>query len=692
MKKVFIAAAALLFCTAAFAQTIDRSKKPKEGPAPVIKIADPAKFVLPNGMTVLVVENHKLPKITASLSTNRGDIVEGDKAGVISLMGDMLNEGTKNLSKEAFDEKVEVMGASVSLNSGGGYVSALNRYFEPSLLLMADALMNPAFEKENFDKLKSQAVTNLKSQEKNAKSISARVVNAISFGKHTARGEFQTIQTTETVTLDDVKAAYQKYLSPASSILTFVGDITPAQAREYATKAFGSWTGKKIEIAKNTPVANPSKTEIDLIDVPSAVQSEISVANLINNPYSNPDHHALVLANHILGGGAESKLFMNLREKHGFTYGSYSNLPSDRYQTMFKAGASVRNDKVDSAVAEIIREINNMREGKITAEELATAKAVYNGVFAMRMENPQTTASYATTILINGLPNDFYRTYLQKINAVTVADIKRVAQQYLNSADTRIVVVGKASAVKDGLSKLGYPVKLYDIYAAPVTEAAIAPSANVDKNITAQAVIDKYIAAIGGKEALGKITSMSADIAMNVSGQSLGGVMKNAAPNKSMMQLSMGGMTVMKRVFNGKTGYQEQMGQKKELGADEVAAAGDTKGLFPQLYYNTEGFKLSAPVIEKVSGEDAYKIVVTKPSGKTETEYYAAKTGLLLKQEGKIKAGGQELEQTMEFGNYTPVGGIQLPSSMTQSIMGQNFEITMKNFKLNEGVADKDFE
>ena len=692
MKRVFIASAALFFCTAVFAQTIDRSKKPKEGPAPVIKIADPAKFVLPNGMTVLVVENHKLPKITASLSTNRGDIVEGDKAGVVGLMGDMLNEGTKSLSKEAFDEKVEIMGASVSLNSGGGYVSALNRYFEPSLMLMADALRNPAFEKENFDKLKSQAVTNLKSQEKNAKSISARVVNAISYGKNTARGEFQTIQTTEAVTLDDVKAAYQKYLSPASSILTFVGDITPAQAKEYATKAFGSWTGKKIEIARNTPVANPAKTEIDLIDVPSAVQSEISVANLISNPYSNPDHHALVLANHILGGGAESKLFMNLREKHGFTYGSYSNLPSDRYQTLFKAGASVRNDKVDSAVAEIIREINNMREGKITAEELATAKAVYNGVFAIRMENPQTTASYASTILINGLPNDFYRTYLQKINAVTVADIKRVAQKYLNSADTRIVVVGKASVVKEGLSKLGYPVKLYDIYAAPVSEAAAAPSAHVDKNITAQAIIDKYIAAIGGKEALSKVTSMSSEITMNVSGQSLGGVMKNAAPNKSFMQLSMGGMTVMKKVFDGKKGYQEQMGQKKELGADEIAAAGDTKGLFPQLYYNTDGFKLSAPTVEKVNGEDAYKIVVTKPSGKTETEYYAAKTGLLLKQEGKVKAAGQELDQTMEFGNYTAVGGLQLPGSMTQSVMGQSFEISMKNYKLYEGVSDKDFE
>ncbi|MCH5599613.1 M16 family metallopeptidase [Niabella ginsengisoli] len=529
MKKIFIASTALFLSLAAFAQTIDRSKKPKEGPAPVIKIADPAKFVLPNGMTVLVVENHKLPKITASLITNRGQIVEGDKAGVIGIMGDMLNEGTKNLTKEQFDEKVDMMGALVSLNSGGGYVSALNRYFEPSLMLMADALRNPAFKEENFDKLKSQAITNLKSTEKSAKAISSRVVNAVSFGKNTASGEFQTIESTEGLTIADVKDAYQKYLSPANAILTFVGDITPQQAKEYATKAFGTWKGEKIPIAKDIPVSNPSKTEIDLIDVPSAVQSEIKVANLISNPYSNPDYHALVLANHILGGGAESKLFMNLREKHGFTYGSYSNVGSGRYQTIFSAGASVRNDKVDSAVAEIMNEVNNMRAGKISAEELATAKAVYNGLFALRMEDPQTTASYATTILINNLPKDYYRTFLQKLNAVTTEDIKRASEKYFNSNDTRIVVVGKASAVKEGLEKLGHPVKMYDIYASPVTESAT-PTVSVDKNMTGQTVIDKYITAIGGKDALDKVNSMSADVTMNVSGQSITGTMKKQHP------------------------------------------------------------------------------------------------------------------------------------------------------------------
>ncbi len=691
MKRLYIAAVAVFFTIAAGAQTIDRSQKPKAGPAPVIKIADPAKFILPNGMTVLVVENHKLPKISASLGTNRGLILEGDKAGVLSLMGNMLNEGTQSLSKEQFDEKVEMMGATVSLNSGGGYVSALNRYFEQSLLLMADALKNPAFKQENFEKLKSQDITGLKTQEKNAKAISSRVVRALSYGKNTAAGEFRTIEKTEAITLDDVKAAYQQYLSPANSILTFVGDITPAKAKELALKAFGTWKGKKLPIAKDVPVPNPAKTEIDLIDVPSAVQSEITVGNLISNPYSNPDHHALALANHILGGGAESKLFMNLREKHGFTYGSYSNVGADRYQSMFSAGASVRNDKVDSAVAEIIREIDHMREGKITAEELATAKAVYNGIFAMRMENPQTTASYASTILIHQLPADFYRTYLQKINAVTIADIKRVAQKYFNTDGARIIVVGKAAAVKPGLEKLGYPVKMFDAYANPVSESAT-PAASVNQNMTSQQVIDKYIAAIGGKEALSKVNTLSCDVSMSIGGQTLSGTMKNAAPNKSFLVLSTAGMTVVKRVFNGQKGYQEQMGQRMEMGPDEIAMGTDTRGIFPQLFYNTEGFKLSAPVAEKIDGEEAYKIVVTKPSGNTATEYYSANTGLLIKEESIVKAAGQEIEQAMEYGGYTAVKGIKLPGTMAQSVMGQRMEFVLSDYKINEGVADKDFE
>ena len=396
---------------------LDRSKAPKAGPAPVITINDPAIITLPNGITVIVVENHKLPKVAATLSIDRGPIVEGSKAGVNNFMGQMLGEGTTKTPKDVFDEKVDQMGANVNLFASGGAASALSRYFESAFLLMSEAIQYPAFPQESFEKIKSQTLTSLKSNEKSASAISARVVNALAFGKNSAQGEFETEETIKSITLKDIKTAYKESITPSRCYITFVGDITPEAAKALVIKAFGNWKGKKLSTPENANVENVHGTEINFVNIPTAVQGEITVSNLINNPLSNPDYHALAIANQILGGGAESKLFMNLREKHGFTYGSYSRVGSGRFQTQFTSSAQVRSEKADSAIAEIMNEISNMREGKITKEELDNAKAKYNGSFALGMEDPERTASYASNILINNLPKDYYRTFLQKINA-----------------------------------------------------------------------------------------------------------------------------------------------------------------------------------------------------------------------------------------------------------------------------------
>jgi predicted Zn-dependent peptidase len=183
---------------------------------------------------------------------------------------------------------------------------------------------------------------------------------------------------------------------------------------------------------------------------------------------NDPDYFPALLANYILGGGAQAHLFMNLREKHGFTYGAYSSLGAGRFQATFDANASVRNAKTDSAVTQFLAEINRMRTEKVTAEELANAKALYNGSFARGLEDPARTASFASNILINKLPADFYKTYLQKFNAVTADDILRVAQKYMDYDHLRVIIVGNGSQILEGLKKLGYPVNLFDKYAEQV--------------------------------------------------------------------------------------------------------------------------------------------------------------------------------------------------------------------------------
>jgi zinc protease len=696
MKKyLLLFASALVLFTAEGQVKIDRTQKPAAGPAPTITFQDPVTFQLKNGITVLVVEDHKLPRVSASYFIDAGPITEGQKAGVMTLMGQMLNEGTKDMSKAAFDEATDKIGASVNLNAAGGSAAALTRYFKEAFTLMGKGLKNPAFTQESFDKLKTQTLTGIKSNEKNVKAVSGRVVSALAYGKNHPNGEFITEESIKALNLNDVKEAYNKYITPSRGYLTIIGDIKPNDAKKLAEEVLGDLKGPKLTLPALASVANPAKTEINVVDMPNAVQSEITVTNLVDLKMNHPDYFPVLLANQILGGGSESRLFNNLREKHGFTYGAYSNIGASRFQSAFSASASVRTAKTDSAVVEFIKEINQLRNEKVSDQELSSAKALYNGSFALGLENKGRTATFARNILINDLPKDFYRTYLQKVNAVTKEDIQRVAQKYFNSANTRVVVVGNTSQMLNDLKKLNYPVKQFDVYANPVM-AGSASSSAATTNVKATDVFNNYIKAVGGEAELRKIKSITSNATMSMQGATLAVEAKQMAPNLEAMTISMGGNPVIKTRFNGKAGYQEQMGQKKEMTADEIKAKVDITGLFEQLdYVKNPAFKAEVKGIEKVNGSDAYKVVVTYPSGKTKTEFYDLGSKLLVKTEESTTTNNMTVMNSTEFGDYKKVGAILYPNTITITVSAagqqQVMEMKAQSVKLNEGVAAADF-
>ena len=690
MKKYIMILAGALVMQYAQAQTIDRSHPPKPGPAPVLTIKDPVIYKMPNGITVLVVEDHRLPKVSATFSIDAGPRTEGAKAGVISLMGDMLNEGTKSLPKAEFDEAVEKMGANVSLSSSGGSVSALTRYFKTAFGPMGQALKEPAFTQESFDKLKTQKLTSIKNSAKSAPAIASRVTNALAYGTTHPNGEFETEATVKALTVQDIKDAYASYITPSRSYLTIVGDITPADAKALATQVFGAWKGKVLTLPVLPLVANPTKSEIDVVDVPTAVQSEIKVVNLVNLKKNDPDLFPSLLANYILGGGAESRLFMNLREKHGFTYGAYSSMGSGRFQTLFNASASVRNAKADSAVMEFLKEIKRIRTEKVSDEELANAKALYAGSFALGLEDPARTATFASNILINNLPADFYKTYLQKVNAVTAADVQRVAQKYFSADNSRIMVVGNAAQMLDGIKKIGLPVKMYDSYAAPVTAAPKTSGAAM--MVQAADVVKDYLKASGGAEELRKINTYYATMSMSMQGMSLSVTQKEMAPNKQLMEISMGANVVVKNMFDGEKGYQMQGGGKKDMTADEVAEKKSHKYLIDQLdYISNPAFKLEIKGIKKINDADAYQVQVTDPAGKISTEYYDLKSKLLVRTEKTT----EKQNQTMDLSDYRKVGTVMFPYKQVMTIAAgaqeQTFTMIVTDLKLNSGVTADDF-
>ena len=473
MKKLYSTFIFLLVAVSLPAQ-IDRSKVPVPGPSPKINLQDPKTFDLPNGVKVMVVENSKLPRVSIQLLIDNPPFGEGEKVGVSSLMGSLLGNGSTSISKDDFNEEIDFMGASMSFGSQSASARSLSKYFPRVLELMADAFVNPNFTQEEFDKEKAKLLTSLKSQEKVVSAIHERVQNALSYGSDHPYGEFLTENSVENVTLEDVKTFYIEYFVPANAYLVIIGDVKFEEVQELVHKYITYWTkASPLNFSYSNPV-NTQYTQINFIDMPNAVQTEISMSNLEELKMKSPDYLAAFLANRILGGGALGRLYINLREDKGYTYGAYSQLGNNKYvPALFRASASVRNAVTDSAVVEIVKEVERIVTQPITEEELSAVKAKYVGSFVLALEKPETIARYALNIETEDLPIDFYKTYLERLNAVTVEEVQQAAQKYFSVSNSRIIVTGKGSEVIENLEKIPFkgrniPVFYFDTKANKV--------------------------------------------------------------------------------------------------------------------------------------------------------------------------------------------------------------------------------
>lgn len=689
--KTYISAF-LMVCFMAFgAQAqIDRSQPPKPGPAPKIDLKTPQEFTLANGMKVMVVENHKLPRVSFNLTIDNKPVLDGDKHGVSSLLGAMLGNGTKTISKDDFNDEVDFLGASVNFGSSGGFASSLTKYSDRILELMADAAMNPLLVEEEFQKEKDKLLEGLKSEEKSVDAAATRVGNALSYGTNHPYGEFTTTETVNNITYGDVYAFYQKQFNPNNAYLVVVGDVNFKDVKSQIEKQFGKWK-KSVVVDVTVPAAKPNAqyTQINFVDMPNAVQSNISLKHNVDLKMNNPDYHAVLIANKILGGGFSSYLNMNLREKHGYTYGARSGIDSDKYVGQFSASTAVRNMVTDSSVVNMLQEINRIKTEPVSAEDLKNAKAKYVGDFVLALESPQTIARYALNIKLNDLPKDFYTTYLQKINAVTAEDVQRVANKYFKTENSRVIVVGKGSEVLENLEKTGIPILYFDKYANPVDKPVF--SKPLPEGLTAKKVIEDYLVAVGGKDKAKGVESVHSSANVTIEGVPipLKAEIKAMTPNMESMEMSAEGMGVlMKQKFDGTAGYAEQQGQRKDLTAEEIAENKSEYSIFPELYYDTENVSLESLV--DIDGSDAYKLKVSQ-NGKDSFRYYDSKTGLLKRVEATQEAQGQSVTTVINYSNYSDVKGLQFPYSQSITAGPQVISMNITNVKVNEGVTEADF-
>src|SRR5574343_772509 len=372
MKK-YIYIAASLFLTMTM-QAQDRPM-PKSGPAPAINIKKPETFTLKNGLKVMVVENHKLPRVSYNLTIDNAPYAEGDKKGVADLLSAMIGNATETISKEKFNEEIDFLGADMSFYASGASANGLSRYSSRILELLADGALNPVFTQEDFDAEKAKLIESLKSNEKSVPAIAGRVEDVLVYGKNHYNGEFTSEETLKNVTLQDVINNYNTYFVPANAYLVVVGDVTFKDVKKKIEKLFGgnNWkTAAPPMLSYNTP-KDLQYSQINFVDMPNAVQSEISLVNLSSLKMTDKDYFAALMANQILGGGGEGRLFLNLREKHGWTYGAYSSLYSGKYINKFRSSSSVRNAVTDSAVVEFFNELKRIRTDLVSAEEFKNA-------------------------------------------------------------------------------------------------------------------------------------------------------------------------------------------------------------------------------------------------------------------------------------------------------------------------------
>ncbi len=684
MRKSLIILSSLFLTITMQAQ--DRSQ-PKPGPAPTINIKKPVSFVLPNGLKVLVVEDHKLPRVSFNLSIDNAPYAEGDKKGVDELTGSLIGNGSKTISKDAFNEEVDFLGADINFSTNGAFASGLSKYSKRILELMADGALNPNFTQEEFDKEKEKLIEGLKTQEKSVPAVAGRVENVLVYGKNNPAGEYLTEQTINNVSLSDVKNNYTTYFLPEKAYLVVIGDVNFKETKKNVEKLFGKWVKGKAPQQTYTVPSNVQYTQINFVDMPNAVQSEISLVNTVNLKLSDPDFFPVIVANQVLGGDFNSYLNMNLREAHGWTYGARSSVGSSKYMaSKFKANSQVRNAVTDSAVVEFLKEIKRIRTEKVSEQTLNDVKAGYVGRFVMQVEKPQTVARYALNIETEGLPADFYENYIKNIQAVTADDVMRVMNKYVLEDNLRIIVTGKGSEVIPGLERLKIPMFYFDKFGIPTEKPAMKKP--TPAGVTVKTVMDNYIKAIGGDKAVAAVKTIFLTGSSEIEGAPapLSYVVKKDVKGKTLSKLELVGMMELsKQVIGDTSGYNSSQGQKKDLTPEEFAEKKPLATTFEELALAKKA-DVVVDGIESINGVDAYAI----KNGKT-TIYYDVKTGLKLLSSTTSERNGQKMTSTITFNDYKDVKGIKVPHNIIMS-QGREIDIKISDVKINEGVTDADFQ
>jgi len=688
---------------------LDRTKPPAPAAPPQVQVAAHSTFTLNNGMRVIVVENRKLPKVDVQMRFDHTPLSQGDKVGVIDLFGELLEAGTTKRSKAQIDELVDSHGATFHTSPEGLYASMLKKHMGPMMELVAEVVTSPAFPADELEKARTRMISGVQQRKDDPAAISETVGRAMTFGTSHPYGEVTTEASLKKVSREQIVAYHAKFFRPENAYLVFVGDINEKEAQAIAKESFGKWKPAKKynEVDDNgieripgygpahfltSPKTASGARRVVLVDRPNAAQSVIRVSFPLNLQPKDMRHMAAQVMNTILGGGVfNARLMQNLREDKGWTYGSYSTLESDRFNGHFHTTANVRTDVTDSAIAETLKEIERMRMGRVTAEELDLAKRYMAGSFARSLEDPRTVARFALNTYLNELPKDHYATYLKRLEAITAEDVQAAAEAFLYPDNAVIMVVGdkrKLFAKLEALSWANNPKVIeLDHNAGRFIEEFERVS-----NLQAQDVIERHLTAIGGREAIGGITDMRMDINAEMMGipveitQWYGrdGLFRSVAKSN--------GATLQEEAYDGERAVRRSAMGEQELEDRDLGEMQFNGYPVPEVHYARTAERVVLAGRTKIDGKPVLKLVVMLPDGGSVGDYYVEATWLKLRRVEHKQMGDRSFTLTTDYSDHQATGGVQFPRTIVQS-GGPNGDVvlTVKSIALNTNLKPEFF-
>lgn len=442
----------------------------KTPPAPLaptdFNLAQLFETVLPNGLKVVIVENKRLPLVNFRLAFKSGGIYDPrDIPGLTDAMAKMLNEGTATRTSKQIAEEVENIGGSLGASSSSDNTvvaaSALAMYRSQILGLMADIVLRPAFPAKELGIYKDNLKEELKLQRSQPDFLAGERTAKILYGEHPYGVVSTTPAALEQITPEKLAEFHREALVPNNAVFIAVGDVNGEELLAEIKTFFGDWQKGTVKESDFPALPERSEKTLTIVHRPGSSQSNI----VLGNPgvtRTDPDFFALSVMNMVLGGGASSRLFMNLREEKGYTYGAYSSFDARRLAGLFEATAEVRTAVAGDSLKEFFYELERIRTDIVPEDELADAKNYITGNFPLRMETQEGLTNQIVAQQIYGLPDDYLQTYRQNIEAVTAEDVRRVAQKHVQPDRVAIIMVGDAPQMLEQVKPYTENIEIFD--------------------------------------------------------------------------------------------------------------------------------------------------------------------------------------------------------------------------------------